>query len=286
LCGGTLSRGGADFCQSVEPVEALRTLLDDARAGLPLPPALAESYGGPLDLAPQTLYSNFVSSLDGVVALGVPGVSSGAAISGRNAADRFVMALLRACASCVLVGASTVRDEPGILWDAGFVAPDWTEAWAALRSALALPAHVVTAVVTASGRVDLTQPVFERHALLYTTDSGARRLDPVPGGTDAVALAGERLDLRQVVADLRLRGHARILTEGGPTLIGSLLEHGLLDTAFLTISPVLAGRDGSPRDGMVKGVELLPERPLWGRLRSVKAAGSHLFLQYRLEPAG
>ena len=265
-------------------METLRTLLEDAREGLPLPPAVAELYGGGLHLAPQTLYSNFVSSLDGVVALGVPGLSSGAAISGRNAADRFVMGLLRACASCVLVGASTVRDEPGILWDAEFVAPGWREDWLELRERLGLPARVTTAIVTAGGGLDLEQPVFAGHALVYTTAAGAARLGPVPPGTEVVAAASAWLDTRDVLTDLRRRGHGRVLTEGGPTLIGALLEHGLLDSAFLTLSPVMAGRAEVARHGMVHGLELLPARPLWARLRSLRMAGSHLFLRYDLQP--
>lgn len=264
-------------------METLRTLLDDAREGLPLPAAVAEQYGGPLPLPPETVYSNFVSSIDGVVALGVAGVSSGAAISGRNASDRFVMGLLRACASCVLVGAATVRDEPGILWDAEFVAPGWRDDWIELRQRLGLPERVTTAIVSARGDLDLGQPVFERHALVYTTAAGARRLGAVPAGTELVTGGEGRPDLRQVLGDLRRRGHGRVLTEGGPTLIGSLLERRLLDSLFLTLSPVLAGRAEAARPGMVQGLELLPGRELWGRLRSLKVAGSHVFLRYELE---
>lgn len=264
-------------------MEALRTLLDDSARGLPLPEPLARLYGGPLDLAEDVLYSNFVASLDGVVALGAAGVSSGAAISGRNPGDRFVMGLLRAAASCVLVGASTVRDEPGILWDASFIVPDLTAEWSSLRTALGLEPEVTTAVVSGTGALALDQPVFARGAIVYTTREGAARLEHAPRGIEVVAAEGARVDMRDVVADLRRRGHRRILTEGGPTLIGSLLEHRLLDTCFLTLSPVLAGRDQLARPGMVHGLQLLPDQGLWARLRSLKVAGSHLFLRYDLE---
>jgi 5-amino-6-(5-phosphoribosylamino)uracil reductase len=43
--------------------------------------------------------------------------------------------------------------------------------------------------------------------------------------------------IRQLVS----LGHASILTEGGPMLLGQLAELGLLDELCLTTTPVLAG---------------------------------------------
>ena len=40
---------------------------------------------------------------------------------------------------------------------------------------------------------------------------------------------------------LAARGHRKILVEGGPTLLGQLIAHSLLDELCLTISPVLEG---------------------------------------------
>ena len=60
------------------------------------------------------------------------------------------------------------------------------------------------------------------------------------------------------------------------------IEGDLLDEAFLTISPVVAGRDGTPRPGMVAGAELLPGRGLWTRLLSARRHGDFLFLRYRM----
>ena len=59
------------------------------------------------------------------------------------------------------------------------------------------------------------------------------------------AALGERLHVRDdvidAVAELRERGCRRILCEGGPTLFGSVLEAGILDELFLTVSPLFAG---------------------------------------------
>src|SRR6185503_9164112 len=93
---------------------------------------------------------------------------------------------------------------------------------------------------------------------------------------------GDWVDLRAALAALRARGHARVLSEAGPTLFGSLLADGLVDELFLTLSPVLAGRLGAgSRLGLVEGVELLPQAHLAPRLVSVRRADRHLFLRYR-----
>ncbi len=268
-------------------MEALETLIAEPGGGLPLPAQLRDLYGGDFALPAPTVYSNFVSSLDGVVALGQPGLSSGPAISGRSEADRFVMGLLRACADCVLVGASTVRDDPGVLWTASFIYPPQREAYSELRRALGLSAEPELAIVTASGDLDPTQPALKTGAVVLTTAPGAARLGSrAPVAAEIVELAGERLAMSRVLAELRRRGHRRILCEGGPRVIGELLRERALDEIFLTLSPVLAGRDGAERPGMVSGVELLPAAGAWARLVSARRHGSHLFLRYSIRRDG
>ena len=74
-----------------------------------------------------------------------------------------------------------------------------------------------------------------------------------------------------------------ILTEGGPHVLGELMKQDLLDEAFLTISPVVAGRDRDARLGMVAGVEFLPAQGVWTRLLSIRRHGDFLFLRYGLK---
>jgi riboflavin biosynthesis pyrimidine reductase len=96
---------------------------------------------------------------------------------------------------------------------------------------------------------------------------------------------GAAIDARATVDLLRARGHQLILSEGGPTLHGSLLASGLVDELFLTVSPLLAGlAPESERLSLVERVELLPQAPLGGRLLSVRRNGAHLFLRYELKP--
>ena len=51
---------------------------------------------------------------------------------------------------------------------------------------------------------------------------------------------------------------------------------------FVTVSPLLAGRDGRPRLGLVEGAELLPGADEPAELLSVRRSDAHLFLRYRL----
>ena len=94
----------------------LETLYDAAEGcPLPLPPELATLYGRltfPLIQGRPYVIANFVTTLDGIVSLGVPGQEGGAEISGFNQHDRMVMGLLRAVADAVVVGAGTPRASP------------------------------------------------------------------------------------------------------------------------------------------------------------------------------
>ena len=93
---------------------------------------------------------------------------------------------------------------------------------------------------------------------------------------------GETVDLARALDVLRDRGCPVVLTEAGPSTFGSLVASQLVDELFLTVSPILAGRAAAARLGLVEGVELLPQIRVAGRLRSVRAHGSHLFLRYGL----
>ena len=105
----------------------------------------------------------------------------------------------------------------------------------------------------------------------------------VPSATEVVAVnGGDSVDLRLGLEALRERGHALILSEGGPTIFGALVAAGLVDELFLTVSPLLAGRAGKPRPALVEGIELLPEIVRRARVLSVRRHDDHLFLRYAL----
>jgi riboflavin biosynthesis pyrimidine reductase len=265
-----------------EPLEVLYE-----EAGQPrfdLPPALATAYGGDLGFALPCVYANFVTSIDGVVALGPEYPSSGSAISGREPTDRFVMGLLRACADAVLIGAGTLRATPGHQWTPDHVCPQAAPAFAELRRSLRRLAQPELVVITASGDLPTEHPALESGALVATTMEGARRLEGrlPPACTTLTAGEGTVLRMADVLTVLHARGHTAVLTEGGPQLIGNLLGESLLDELFLTTSPVLAGRADTSRPGLITGLELLPKQPAWADLISARRRNSYLFLRYRL----
>jgi len=251
----------------------------------PLPPALAERYPGTVGFPDEWLYANFVESLDGVVAL--PGVArANRLIADASDADHFVMALLRACASVVLIGSGTLRASPSSRWLPESVYPRAADALAELRTALGLEPQPALAVVTTGTGPLALPPGLARRPIVLTTTSGAARLTGL--AADVVAVSGDgAVDARAAVAALRERGHARILCEGGPTFFGSLLRAGLVDELFLTVSPVLAGRAPGARTtlGLVEDDAFLPDTRIAAELAGVRRCAAHLFLRYRFEAA-
>jgi riboflavin biosynthesis pyrimidine reductase len=247
-----------------------------------LPTDLKHLYGR-LGFSTPVVYSNFVSSVDGVVTLGSK-PSAGSVISGKYPADRFLMGLLRACADAVVIGAGTLRATPGHLWTPAHVFPELATEFIALRSALGRSAEPALVVLTASGKIDFAHPALKRGATVVTTVAGAKAMGgKLPKTCEVVTMGkGKALDLGLAVKELRGRGHQVLLTEGGPHVVGQMIEANLLDEVFLTVSPVMAGRDKEERFGMVEGVELLPGKGAWSKLLSARRHGDYLFLRYRL----
>jgi riboflavin biosynthesis pyrimidine reductase len=209
---------------------------------------------------------------------------SNALIAGESEADRFVMGLLRASADVVLVGSGTMLASPHGTWLPERVFPPAAEEFAELRRRRGRPESPTVAFVTSGRSFDPTHPALEHQAIVLTTERAAPELRArVPVTSEVVAVGdGARVDLPQAVASLRERGHSLILSEGGPTLFGSLLASGLVDELFLTISPLLAGRAVRPRLPLVEGVELLPDTTVGLELLSARRQENHLFLRHGL----
>lgn len=274
---------------------ALEHLFDGKHGNdLPLPPELATLYGH-LSLPARTdkpyVISNFVSTLDGVVALNVPGHNDSRNISGFNRQDHMVMGLLRAIADAIIVGAGTLRVARNHRWTAAYVYPPLTDAYQQLRNNLGKSAPPLNVFVTEHGNISLDLPVFqsaEVPVLIVTTKHGQNRIyaQSIPPSVQisTVESAGP-LSARVILEEVtRVRQCDVILTEGGPQLFGDFLAEKCLDELFLTLAPQVAGRDGHiERPGFVAGKTFAPEHPLWSKLISIKRGGSHLFLRYAFD---
>ncbi len=265
----------------------LATLLDRAEGtALPLPRGLEERYGGPLRFPAERTHvlANFVSTLDGVVSFGLPGKAHAGLISAGHPADRFVLALLRAAADAVIVGAGTLRQERESVWTPESVFPAAAIEFAALRAALRKPERPLTVFATASGDLDLSLPALAAGSpvLLLTSEAGARRLAGAPAHLRVRALsAGTAEEMVRISA--QESGGRLILTEGGPTILGQFLRERVLDELFLTIAPRIAGRSENERRlGLVEHAAFAPEDAPEARLLSVKAADGYLFLRSAL----
>jgi len=193
------------------------------------------------------------------------------------------MALLRACADAVLIGAGTLRATPGHHWTPEHVFPGLAASFARMRKQLGRTLDPRLVVLTGTGDVDVTHPAIAGGATVLTTTEAAKSLRArLPDSCDVIESGHKEVDMSAALDELRSRGFNVVLTEGGPHVMGELIKDGLLDEAFLTISPVVAGRGDEPRLGMVEGIELLPAGGVWAELMSSRRHGDYLFLRYGL----
>ncbi|MGV0627313.1 pyrimidine reductase family protein [Mycolicibacter minnesotensis] len=179
--------------------------------------------------------ANFIGSIDGGATIG--GTSGDLAGPG----DRCLFMLLRALADIVVVGAGTVRVE-------NYGGARLSVAQRQNRRDRGQSEVPRLAIVTQSGALDRDLRVFtdtELAPLVLTcsaaVDDTRRRL---AGNAEVLGCSADdptRVDEPTLLAALAERGLHRVLTEGGPTLLGSFIEHGLLDELCLTVAPYLVG---------------------------------------------
>ncbi|MBV8084055.1 MAG: dihydrofolate reductase family protein [Chloroflexi bacterium] len=287
-------------------MDPLQTLFDAGLGeGVPLPEALASIYGD-MRMPARNLtqpspaaagegkrpwvIGNFVSSLDGVVALNIPGkLTGGGEIAGNAPHDRFVMGLLRALADVIVVGAGTLRSAPNHVWTADHVSKGFEEAHRELRQRLGRQPNPLTVVVSNTGQMDLDKQPFRdplAPILIVATDKAADVLrDKAVSEWVSVreVSAGNLINARTILDEIAsIQPAELILTEGGPRLMADFMNERCLDELFLTLSPQVVGREPSiHRPGFADGRAFAPDNPIWGNLVSLKKGGDHLFLRYR-----
>ncbi len=222
--------------------------------------ALVDLYAPPRH---PSLRVNFVSSLDGA------GTHDGRSAGLSGPEDKRVFGILRMRCDALLVGAGTVREE-------GYRALRLDAERRRWRLDRGLPEFPTLVIV--SGRCDLdpAQPALAdapvRPVIVTTQRAEPGKLADV---ADVIRAGDGHVDLAAAVGQLRGRGFAQILSEGGPTLFGSLTVAGLVDELCLTVSPLLAG----PGAGRITAGPSL-EVPASLTLRHALLADGQLLLRY------
>ncbi|MCP2195376.1 Pyrimidine reductase, riboflavin biosynthesis [Williamsia deligens] len=169
---------------------------------------------------------NMVTSLDG--AASQDGASAGLGGDG----DKTVFDVLRALCDVVLVGSGTVTGE-----DYGAIDADPDD-----------PTAPTLAIVSGSLSLREDSPAVTAPQTTVLTCSSApddRRRRLTEAGATLVDCGTDSVDLTRALAHLASRGRWRVLSEGGPGLLGRLAAADLVDELCLTIGPtMLAGGAG------------------------------------------
>ncbi len=200
---------------------------------------LAEAYAYPPPAPGEPrprLRANMVSTLDGAAQ------HDGRSQPISTAADMRIFGTLRGLADVIVAGAETVRQEQ--------YRPARARAEFAARRAAAGPGPApAIAVVTASLDLDFSLPLFTSPLVPTLLLTGAAAApDRVAAAEKAgarVVIAGDGMgvDPARAVRALAELGHTRLLTEGGPRLLGQFVAAGVLDELCLTVSPMLTAGD-------------------------------------------
>jgi riboflavin biosynthesis pyrimidine reductase len=213
----------------------------------------------------RLLRVNFVSSVDGSVTL-----------DGRSAplggpGDRKILSLLRVACDAVVVGAGTVRVE-------GYSPLRTAAARQRLRSGSGRTADPVLVLVTRRLDFEPSDPRFtqapQRPIVVTTEETAARVGDRFAEVADVLGVGAGEVDLAAAVGALAERGLPHLLCEGGPHLLGALLDADLVDEFCLTVAPKLVG----PGPGRIVAGAPTDVRAL--ALSQVLAAGDELLLRY------
>ena len=191
----------------------------------------------PSGLRRPYVITNMVMSADGKVVVGETERGLG------SATDQRLMRELRVHADVVLNGAGTLRAS-------GASSRLGSRRLTDLRRERGKSPAPIAAVLSRSAGLPLDRPFFTARdfdAVVYLSDAApddrrravaatGRRVVVVP---DAAAVPAM---VRHMHDDL---GAALLLAEGGPTILGRLFEHDLVDEYFLTMSGVIVG-GGAP----------------------------------------
>lgn len=185
---------------------------------------------------------NMVQTLDGVVAIGGKAWAIGSEV------DHYLFRTLRGWADVVLSGAGTLRENDVIAATHASLQAE--------RRAAGRPAHPTAVVVTRRAEFsdDVLRKRFFTHReatpVVVTTelarDADRRRVTTAGAELVVVPATPEgEIDLRAVLDRFSSRGVRRVLAEGGPSTNRRLVEAGLVDELFVTLTARVVGEAGA-----------------------------------------
>jgi len=179
----------------------------------------------------RCLRAGFVVTTDGGIAF------DGGSRALQTPSDEVAFHALRAVTDAVVVGAGTARGE-----GYGPVRPrPGGQAWRARHGRSLAPPLVL---VSRSLELDPADRCFggSTRAVVVTCAAAPAAARRAVAQVADVVVAGEHdVDLPAALDALHDRGLARLLCEGGPHLLTSLLTAGLVDELCLTLTPLLVG---------------------------------------------
>jgi riboflavin biosynthesis pyrimidine reductase len=215
--------------------------------------------------APNGVRANMIFTADGAAAFG------GRTKPITDAADQLLLTHLRMYADVVLVGSGTVAAE-----NYGPVRLD--DEQIARREAAGYAPLPRLAIVTGRGSLEPSLRVFSGEGArpLIVTSAYAAEDNPQLAELGDVVLGGEhRVEPPTLLAALRDHGLGRILCEGGPYLLSSLIEADVVDDLCMTLSPYLAG--SQPTTAQPASARIAPTRL---ELKHLLARNGLLYLRY------
>jgi riboflavin biosynthesis pyrimidine reductase len=202
------------------------------------------------------IYANVIVSKNGIVTWTRQGthddpiraIASGDSTRAGRLADLRLLQYLRACADAVSVGAQTLRDQPELMDTSGDLGGEFGEALYHFRKSHGLRGFPLLVVYSGSGQLNLDTPIFNSSQLtviIVTTDPGARLLRARGSQEKGVTIfvAGEE----RIESIGLIRSHERLAREfgvryldceGGMRVLESLLQAGILDEIFVTVTDV------------------------------------------------
>ncbi len=103
---------------------------------------------------------------------------------------------------------------------------------------------------------------------------------PPSKNIETVRIGDKKVDLKKLSELFYKNGYKNILVEGGPNLLGSFMEVGLIDEVFTTIAPKIWGNKDKKTLTMVEGFLFKPDDVKLFGLVSVKNVGDEVYLRY------